>query len=60
MIKRRGGSQIENLIPDHKFLESKGLNEIRLQYVIHRWKDIFEGYKILPSHSQNRLVLRKI
>jgi hypothetical protein len=24
MIKRRGGSQIENLTPDHKPLESRG------------------------------------
>jgi hypothetical protein len=24
MIERRGGSQIENLTPDHKSLESKG------------------------------------
>jgi hypothetical protein len=24
MIKRRGGSQIENLIPNHKSLENKG------------------------------------
>jgi hypothetical protein len=27
--------------------------------VIHNWKDLFEGYKIFPSHSQNRLDLKK-
>jgi hypothetical protein len=27
---------------------------------IHCWKDLFEAYKILPSHSQKRLDFRKI
>jgi hypothetical protein len=35
-------------------------NEVRLECVIHRWKDIFKGYKKLSSLFQNRLDLKKI
>jgi hypothetical protein len=27
---------------------------------IHCWKDLFEGYKILPPHSKKKLDLKKI
>jgi hypothetical protein len=35
-------------------------NDHQLGSVIHHWKDIFEGYKILFSHDSNRFDLRKI
>jgi hypothetical protein len=38
----------------------QGPNDHQLGSVIHRWKDIFEGYKILFSHDSNRFDLRKI
>jgi hypothetical protein len=38
----------------------QGSTELWLSCAIHHWKDIFEGYKILPSHLQNRLDLKKI
>jgi hypothetical protein len=60
MIKKRGESQIGNLTPNCKSLESRGSNEVRLERVIHRWKGIFKGYKILSSHSQNKVDLKHI
>jgi hypothetical protein len=39
---------------------NKGSNEVRIKCVIHHWKDISKGYKILSSHFQNKLDLRKI
>jgi hypothetical protein len=38
----------------------KASNEVQSGRVIHLWKDIFERYKILPSHFQNIFDLRKI
>jgi hypothetical protein len=35
-------------------------NEVWLEHAIHHWKDIFKGYKILPSHSWKRIDLRNI
>jgi hypothetical protein len=35
-------------------------NDFLLGHVIHYWKNLFEGYKILPSHAPNIFVLRKI
>jgi hypothetical protein len=60
MIKRRGESQIGNLIPNCKSFESKGSNQVRLERVIHHWKGIFKGYKILSLHSQNEVDLKHI
>jgi hypothetical protein len=38
-----------------------GSNEVQLGRVIHCWKDLFEHYKILPLHfQQKKLDLRKI
>ncbi len=41
-------------------LSKQRSNEVQLGCVIHCWKEFFEGYKILPSHFQNKLDLRKI
>jgi hypothetical protein len=61
MIKRKGMNQIGNLTPDHKSFESRGeMKSILLENFINPWKNIFKGYKILPSHSQNKLDLKKI
>ncbi len=38
----------------------QGSNEVQLGLAMHSWKELFEGYKILPSHFQNRLDLIKI
>jgi hypothetical protein len=38
----------------------QGSNEVRLERAIHRWKYSFKGHKIMSSHFQNRLDLRKI
>jgi hypothetical protein len=35
-----------------QILRNKGSNEVRLGRVIHHWKNIFEGYKILPLYSK--------
>ncbi len=46
-----------------QFLRKQGSNEVQLGHVIHHWKDLFEGYKILSSQSKEkrkRLDLRKI
>ncbi len=54
-------NQIGNLTPDHKSFESRGeMKSILLENFINPWKNIFKGYKILPSHSQNKLDLKKI
>jgi murein L,D-transpeptidase YafK len=55
MIKRKGKNQIEILILNHKPFEKKGPNEIWLENVVHFWKDLFESYKILPMHFQNKI-----
>jgi hypothetical protein len=34
--------------------------KVQLGRAIHRWKDIFVKYKILPLHFQNKLDLKKI
>ncbi len=38
----------------------QGSNEVWLERVIHHWKSIFKGYKIVPSHIKNKFDLRKI
>jgi hypothetical protein len=38
----------------------QGSNEVQLERVIQHWKGIFEGYKVLPLHFQNKLDLRNI
>jgi hypothetical protein len=38
----------------------KRLNEVRLECVIHPWKDIFKDYKIFSSNFQNKIDLRYI
>jgi len=38
----------------------QGSNEVLLKHVIHFWKDIYKGYKILSSYFQNRFDLIKI
>jgi hypothetical protein len=38
----------------------QGSNELSLKHAIHRWKNLFEGYKILPSIFENKFDLRKI
>jgi len=60
MIKRRGMSQIGNLTLNHKSLESRGSNEVKLEHAIHHWKDIFKGYKIFSLHYQKKIDLKKI
>jgi hypothetical protein len=42
-----------------QILRKQGLNEVWLRYVIHHWKDLFEDYKILPSHFQKETWLEK-
>jgi len=58
--KKKGRSQIGNLILDHKLLESKGQmsSDWGVLYTIGNIS--FEGYKILPSNFQNRFHLKKI
>jgi hypothetical protein len=34
----------------------QGSNDLLFELVIHHWKDIFEGYKILPLHTPKRFV----
>jgi hypothetical protein len=59
MIFKKGGSQIENLTPDHKSLSNRG--QMRSDWgVFSTVGKIFEGYTILPLHFQNRFDLRKI
>jgi ribonucleotide reductase beta subunit family protein with ferritin-like domain len=41
-------------------LWKQGSNEFWLGRFIHCWKDIFEGYKILPSHHKKILDLKII
>jgi hypothetical protein len=53
MIKRRGKSQIGNLIPDHKPFESRVQMNSDWGMLCTFGKDLFDGYKILPSYSQN-------
>jgi hypothetical protein len=38
----------------------QGSNHFQLEHVIHCWKDLFEGYNILPFHAKKRLDLKKI
>ncbi len=38
----------------------QGSNKVQLECVIHHWKDIYKGYKILSSYFQNTFNLRKI
>jgi hypothetical protein len=38
----------------------QGPNELQLGRDVHLWKDLFEGYNILPLHFQKRLDLKKI
>jgi hypothetical protein len=52
MIKRKGGSQIDNLTFDHNSLEIKG--QMRFD-----WKDLFEGYKMLPLNFQKKNLFKK-
>jgi hypothetical protein len=54
MMKKKVGSQIENLIFNHKSPWIKGSNDIQLGHEINRGKDLFEGYKILPSHVKKK------
>jgi hypothetical protein len=60
MIEKRGRSQIGNLTPDHKLLESRGQmsSDWGVLYTIGNIS--FEGCKILPSNFQNKLDLKKI
>jgi hypothetical protein len=60
MIKRRVGSQIGNLTLDHKSHESKHQMRFDWGVLYTIGENLLEGYKILPSNSQNRLDLRKI
>jgi hypothetical protein len=54
MLKRRGGGQIGNLTPDHKSFKIRG--QMRSDWVCYTpLERPFEGYKILPLHSQNKL-----
>jgi hypothetical protein len=56
---KKGKSQIGNLIPDHKCLKIRG--QMRSDWgMLYADGIFFEGYKILPSHSQNKLDLRNI
>jgi hypothetical protein len=59
MIKRRGGSQIGNLTFNHKSLESKCQIRFDWGMLYTTGENLLEGYKILPSNSQNRFDLRK-
>jgi hypothetical protein len=59
MIKRKGKNLIRNLSLNHKSFESK--DQMRFDGgAINCWKDLVEGYKILPLHFQNKLDLKKI
>jgi len=42
-----------------QILRNKGSNEVRLGRVIHHWKNIFEGYKILPLYSKKNLIWKR-
>jgi hypothetical protein len=37
----------------------QGSNEVQLRHVIHHWKDLFEGYKVLPSYFQKKDLIWK-
>ncbi len=58
--QKKGQRQIGNLILDHKSLKRKGQMRSNWGHNRHCWKDLFEGYKIFPSHFQNKLDLRNI
>jgi hypothetical protein len=53
--KKRHESNFQPQIPC-----KKGSNEVQLERPIHFWKDVFKGYKMLLSHFQNKLDLKKI
>jgi hypothetical protein len=53
MIKRRGESQIGNLNPNHKSLESMGQMKSD-------WSMLYTVAKIFSKHAQNRLDLKKM
>jgi hypothetical protein len=57
--QKKGGSQIGNLIFDHKPLESRGQigSDWGMLYTIE--KILFEGHRILPSHFQNKFHWRR-
>jgi len=43
-----------------QILLEQGSNDFQLGRVMHRWKDFFEDYKLLPLHAPKKLDLRKI
>ncbi len=43
-----------------QILGKQGSNEVQLGCAIHCWKEIFESYKMLPSHFQKKLDFKKI
>jgi len=57
--KKRLGVKLRIWFPSTNCLRARS-NDFRLRRVIHRWKDFFKGYKILPLHVQNKPYLRKI
>jgi hypothetical protein len=60
MIKRKGGSQIENLIPDHKSFESRG--QIRSDWsVLYIFEEMFSrDIRYCPHNLKKKLDLKKI
>jgi len=42
-----------------KVLRKHGSNEVWLGRVIHRWKDLFESYKIFSLHSKKDLIWKR-
>jgi hypothetical protein len=60
MIKKKGWESNWEFGLQPQIPWKKGSNEVWLGHVVQIWKDLFKGYKILPSHYQNRPDLKMI